>query len=139
MAKMTGQKVLVYILDKTEKKIAGQKDASLSLDMENYDITTKDSTWTESISGYRSWSVECQALVSPVSENTDEIFDFFLSRYLSGEPIQVTIKMDAKHEFSGMCVLTSLPVEFPTQDVVSYSISLTGTGPLTTIPVVEIP
>lgn len=133
MAKIDGTKVFVYAnVNGVKTKIAGQKDASLSLDKETIDVTTKDSNgWNEYLHGVKSWSIDCSALLSPSQEMEDATFNYLVKCFMEDLEVEVSVEINSKVQCKGKTLLTSLPISFPMGDAVSYDVTLQGNGPLT--------
>lgn len=111
--------------------IAGQRGATLNREMGTSDTTNKDGNgWTENASTVKSWSVECDGLVV----KDDEGYAALKAAFLAGEAVDVSVG-DANCGIGekGKAIITSFPVEAPYDSEVTYSVSFTGTGPLSDI------
>lgn len=135
MSKMQGMKCKVYIVDQeTDKVLAGQRNATLNRSAETIDATSKDTEgyWKENLQGFKEWSIDCDgALVE-----SDEAYAILEEKFLNSENVDVKIIMGSGTEYTGNAVLTDFPLDMPYDDLVTYSLSLTGSGPLTKTPVV---
>lgn len=131
MAKLSGMKCKVYIHDGINGKLlGGQRNATLSRSSETIDSTSKDSdgNWTESLPGFKSWSVDTDGAFI----ESDEAYKIIEQRFLDGEDVVVYIEMPSKNKYVGNCVITDASLEAPYDDLVSYSLSLQGSGALRT-------
>lgn len=111
--------------------VGGQKGASLSRSAETIDVTDKNSQgWAESIVGVKSWSVDCDGFVCL----GDEAYELLETSFEERKPIDIEIKVgDESTGFTrtGSAVITDFPEEYPSDDAVTFSISLQGASPLT--------
>lgn len=137
MAKMQGMKCKVYIVDNTdplnpvETVLAGQRNATLNRSAETIDATSKDTEgyWKENLQGFKEWSIDCDgALVE-----SDAAYAKLEEKFLNSENVDVKIIMGSGTEYSGNAVLTDFPLDMPYDDLVTYSLSLTGSGALTKV------
>jgi TP901-1 family phage major tail protein len=130
MAKMQGMKCKVYIVDTTtDTVLAGQRSATLNRSAETIDATSKDTEgyWKENLQGFKEWSIDCDgALVE-----SDAAYALLEGKFLNSENVDVKIIMGSGTEYSGNAVLTDFPLDMPYDDLVTYSLSLTGSGALT--------
>ena len=121
-------KCKVEIVDgETQKVLAGQRDATLNRSAETLDATSKDSDgWKENETGYKEWSIDAGGLLI----QNDEAYDHLEEKWFEGENLDVIVTIGNK-KYAGNAVLTDFPSELPYEDLVTYSISLQGSGPLT--------
>ena len=125
--KLKGQDILVKI-DNT--LIGGQKNATLDISANTIDATTKDSEgWTEAINGDLSWSATCDGLYLVSDTGYKKLLDQMIAR----KPVDLTFADSANKLYrKGKAIITAISEDAGKDDVVSYSASFTGTGPLTT-------
>ena len=129
MGKMKGVKCKVKIVDSTdaEKVLAGQRDATLNRSAATLDATSKDSDgWRENESGFKEWSVDCGGLLIA----SDVAYDELEEKWTNNEKVNVIIELPSGKTYSGKAVIADFPIEMPYEDLVSYSVSLTGDGAL---------
>lgn len=128
--KIAGVDVLLKIKkDSGFIAIGGQKGCSLSRSAETIDVSDKTSAgWTESIVGLKSWSLDCDGYVSLGDEGLNLTIDAFEN----GTPIDVEIKVGGAegYTYTGKVVITDFPEEYPSDDAVTYSLSLQGASAL---------
>lgn len=129
--KVAGVDVLLKIKkDSGYIAIGGQKGASLSRSAETIDVTDKNSEgWSEAMVGVKSWSVDCDGFVCLGDEAYEELEKAFDGR----TPIEIEIKVGdetAGYTRTGKAVITDFPEEYPSDDAVTFSISLQGASPL---------
>lgn len=131
MGKVAGQKVKLYLHDSISGKLlAGQRSCTLNRSAETLDSTSKSSegNWSESIAGQKSWSIDADGAFVV----DDEAYSLLEQRYIEGEPVTAYIEMPSGNKYVGNCIITDLPIEANYDDLVTYSVSLTGTGALNT-------
>lgn len=129
--KVAGVDVLLKVKkDSNYIPIGGQKGASLSRSAETIDVTDKNSQgWAESIVGIKSWSVDCDGFVCL----SDDAYELLETAFEERKPIDIEIKVgDDETGFTrtGSAVITDFPEEYPSDDAVTFSISLQGASPL---------
>lgn len=129
MKKVAGMKVKLYIMDGTSGKVlAGQKNATLNRSAETIDSTSKDSdgNWKESVPGYKEFSIDADgAFVA-----NDEAYEILETSYVNGEAVKAYLEFPSGSKYVGTCIITDLPLEIQFDDLVSYSVSLQGSGAL---------
>lgn len=110
-------------------KIAGQRGATLNRSAETMESTSKDSTgWKEFEQSFKEWSIEAEGLLVDGDAGYLELEEAFNN----GTKLKVELKMDtAGDKWTGSVIVTDLPVEMPYDDLVSYSVTLQGSGALT--------
>lgn len=108
--------------------IGGQRGATLNREMGTSDTTNKDGDgWSENSSTVKSWSIDCDGLII----KDEEAYKSVKAAFIAGEAVEVkfgdsTCGIGEK----GKAIITSFPIEAPYDSEATYSISLTGTGPL---------
>ena len=124
---IVGSKVKVYIGTVTGVVLAGQRSATLNRSAETIDTTTKDGDgWAESESGMKSWSIDCDGAYI----ESDAAYGTLETAFLAGTKVDAYIQFPSGAKYSGKVVITDFPLEFPYDDLVTYSISLQGSGAL---------
>ncbi|MFI8708477.1 phage major tail protein, TP901-1 family [Bacillus sp. NPDC077411] len=132
MAKMTGMKCKVFIEDATTGKLlAGQRNATLSRSAETIDATSKDTLgfWKESLAGFKEWSIDCDGAFI----ESDTAYGLLETAFMNSENVVVYIELPSGTKYKGETTITDFSLEFPYDDLVTYSISLQGSGALETI------
>lgn len=131
---IAGKDVLLSVWNETGTQIlavAGQQDLSLSREAATSEITMKDSEndWSSATAGTRSWSVDC----SGVYVTDDDSQQILSKAFEDGDSICIKIynKKTKKGMFGGIGIITSFSVEAPTEDAVTYSMTIQGQGKLT--------
>jgi|GEM_PF-2936027 len=139
MNNYTGLKVKLYLAKITEAGdpilLAGQRDATLNIELAEIDVSSKDSEggWNEVIGGNRSWNISAsgahtlgdeayelieESMITPVhDENIGKLMAYLTT------PSEVT--------YIGRVLITSASKTAPQPDLVTYSITANGDGPLT--------
>ncbi|MCA1025786.1 phage major tail protein, TP901-1 family [Cytobacillus kochii] len=110
-------------------KVAGQRGGSLSRSADTIETTSKDGAgWKSFIPSFKEWSVEGDGVVV----FSDEGFALIEQAYVSGDAVEVDVQMNGtKSIYNGEAIINDFSVEMPYDDLMSYSISLQGTGALT--------
>src|SRR4051812_3111460 len=104
-SKISGMKVKLFIKDvATGKLLAGQKNATLSRSAETIDSTSKDTegNWTESLPGFKSFSIEADgALVLD-----DAAYEILEDAFIAGENVNVYLEFPSGTKYEGNCTIT---------------------------------
>ena len=114
--------------------LGGQRNATLNRSAETIDATSKDTegNWMESIAGFKSWGVEMEAAY--VAD--DAAYKVLEDAYLKGDNVYVLIifgqptDSSTGNAMTGEATITDFPIEVPYNDLVTYSLTLTGSGAL---------
>jgi TP901-1 family phage major tail protein len=129
MSKVSGMRVRLFIEDVTSGKLlAGQRNASLSRSAETIDSTSKDSEgfWTESLQGFKSFSIDADGAYV-----TDDIaYGILETAFVQSENVTVYLEMPSGTKYKGNCTITDMSLEMPFDDLVTYSLSMQGSGAL---------
>ncbi|MCU4842306.1 phage major tail protein, TP901-1 family [Bacillus cereus] len=129
-SKVSGMKVKLYVEDSaTGKVLAGQRNATLNRSAESIDATSKDTEgfWKESLQGFKSFSIDADGAFV----QDDEAYKILETKFLNSENVDVYLEMPSGTKYRGSCTITDFSLEFPYDDLVTYSISLQGNGALT--------
>lgn len=131
--KVSGMKVKLFIKEAmTGKVLAGQRNATLNRSAESIDATSKDTEgfWKESIQGFKEFSIDADGAYV----ESDEAYKILEDAFLASENVDVYLEMPSGTKYEGNCTITDFSLEFPYDDLVTYSISLAGNGALTVTP-----
>lgn len=125
---ISGVKVLVNIKDaETGKVLGGQRGATLNRSSDTIDATSKDGAgWQENIAGLKSWSIDADGILV----ESDEAYAILEESYLNSEEVVAYVELPSGSRYEGKVIITDLPIEAPHDDLVTYSVSLTGSGAL---------
>ena len=124
---ISGVKVKVYIKDATGKVLGGQRGATLNRSAETMDATTKDGAgWQENVAGLKSWGIDCDG----VFVESDVAYELLEAAFLNGDNVVAYVELPSGTKYEGTCIVADLPLEFPYDDLSTYSVTLTGTGAL---------
>lgn len=128
MPKITGMNCKVYVLDVTGKILAGQRNATLNRSAESIDATSKDTAgfWKESLQGFKEWSIDCDGAFV----EGDEAYVKLENAFLNSENVTIWIQLPSGIKYGGTATITDFSLEFPYDDLVTYSLSLMGSGAL---------
>ena len=126
--KVNGTLVLFYI---DNVAVAWSTNVSISGETGEIDTTTKDSSGNfEMLPGLRSWSASCDFLASVVPSTGN--LDLIYTAWSAGTQIHmdVTTGVTGDIYYEGDCYITGWGADAPTEDKVSGSFSIKGTGAL---------
>ncbi|MCX2828364.1 phage major tail protein, TP901-1 family [Bacillus pseudomycoides] len=129
MAKITGMNCKLYIKDATTGKLlAGQRNATLNRSAESIDATSKDTAgfWKESLQGFKEWSVDADGAFV----ESDEAYGLLEQAFIDSTNVVVYLQLPSGTKYEGSCTITDFRLEMPYDDLVTYSISLQGSGAL---------
>lgn len=127
--KVSGMKVKLFIKDATTGQVlAGQRNATLNRSAESIDATSKDTEgfWQESLQGFKSFSIDADGAFV----QDDAAYQILETAFLNSENVDAYIEMPSGTKYEGNCTITDFSLEFPYDDLVTYSISLQGSGAL---------
>lgn len=125
---ISGVKVKVYIMDTTTgAALAGQRGATLNRSAETLDATSKDGAgWAENVAGLKSWGIDCDGIYA----ESDAAYAILEEAFLNSEEVEAYVELPSGTKFQGKCIITDFPLEFPYDDLATYSLTLTGSGAL---------
>lgn len=107
--------------------VGGQQNISLSRSASSIDITNRiQNEWKESLSGLKTWSVNCQG-VYIINEDG---FNLLEDAFLNNLEIDVIICLSADKKYQGKAIITSFPLSSSFNSEFKYSINLLGNGAL---------
>ncbi|XCA82857.1 phage major tail protein, TP901-1 family [Exiguobacterium mexicanum] len=127
--KVSGMKVKLYIYrEGSGQVLAGQRNASLGRSAESIDATSKDTEgfWNESLPGFKSYTIDADGAYV----ESDAAYEELETAFLNSENIDVYLEMPSGKRYEGNCTITDFSLDLPYDDLVTYSISLQGNGPL---------
>lgn len=134
MAVKQGVDVLVYVNTGTEATpvwtaVAGQRNATLTLETEDLDITTKDSSGAmrERVPTFVSWSVSCDGLWVESDTGLQALRDAWRNRNL----VQIRVKFAEDDIEEGQAIVASIDLEAPYDDAATYAAEFSGASELT--------
>lgn len=117
--------------------IAGQNGLTVSVEADTAESLTKDGDgeWLTQLAGQKSWSISTDGLWAVDDDGRNMIMDalangtllcagVYLREKISGDAVKLTPIR------KGMVNVTSDELNAPADDNVTYSVELTGTGPL---------
>lgn len=110
--------------------ISGQQGLTINRSADSIEITSKDTQggWKAYLAGMKEWSIDNDGLFVP----NDQSHSILSQAFENSDPVCVKI-VDGKRKvgmFGGLAVVTDYPIEAPYDDAVTYSITLSGMGPL---------
>lgn len=107
--------------------ILGQTGGTLSLGTDTIDTTTKDSgNWTENAPGYNNWSFSCEGKLKV----TDAAITSIRSAHSANEQVLIQSEMPDGGVYEGLATITSMELEGPHDDEMTYSLEFEGSGEL---------
>ena len=125
--KVAGVNVLVKI---GTKVIGGQSGSELSRSANVIETTDKTSNgWITKVAGFKEWSVDCDAFFIIGDTGYADLSTAF---HTGGEvDVEISTGEGAGHiTWSGKAIVTDLPFSFGTDDAVTFSVALEGSGEL---------
>lgn len=130
---VAGKKFLLYVAyDSKWNLVGGLRDNGLNISQESIDASCKDSDgWGESIAGTRSWESGTEIVVKTENEGDAIIEEWVLSEALQEEVPALKfafVNVIDKTYYSGFGVVNSYELSASYDDVMTKSISITGTG-----------
>jgi predicted secreted protein len=129
MAKINATDLLVYIGASNNMPIAHSTSATLNIEQDLPDATTKDSAgWADHINGLKSWSIDFDGLVDyAASYGAEELSDNLTNR----NNVVVRWSTTAGSYWQGTASLSSLTMNADMESPLSYSGTFTGKGAIT--------
>lgn len=137
MGKYTGLKCKVLIkgvgVTGQLQALAGQRDATLNMELGEIDTSSKDSEggWEEVIPGTRSWNISCSG--AHVTNGSVEIIEeamLMTEHSVETGMLDAEITMPSGGNYKGKVLVTSFSKAMPHNDLVTYTLTLRGNGPL---------
>lgn len=124
----TGATFVLKVYDGgTYNTLAGQRSTTLNRGTDEADATDKDSSeYHEGLPTIRNWSFDASGIV----EEADTALVDLEDAWTNNTKIQVQIETPAGNTYTGEATVTQLNYEGPHDDVLSYSVSLVGSGSL---------
>lgn len=108
--------------------LGGQKGASLEMSASTMDVTAKGVDWKENVAMHKEWKVECDGLYVA----SDAAYTALQTAFMSGVEVDVNLTNGTIY-YGGKAIITSMALEVPYDDAMTYKISLQGTGALATV------
>lgn len=123
----------LYVFSVDGNAIGSTKNATLTLNMDTPEATTKDSGgYRELIAGLRSWSGSFDGLYDPTDANgVNDITSLWTSRSSFTVLFRETGSTSGTESYTGTAFFTSFEKSAPREDVMTFSASFEGTGTLT--------
>ena len=107
--------------------VGAQRGASLSRSAETLDKTSKDSDgWQESLAGLKSWSISTDGLLIL----DDEGYEALENAYMMSENVLIQFSTKSGAMFEGDAIITSIDLDAPYDDLISYTAEFQGSGAL---------
>jgi TP901-1 family phage major tail protein len=108
--------------------ISGQRGATLNRSAETVETTNKNTGGYKTFAtSFKEWSIDTDGMLI----FSDESYNILEQAYLDNAPLTVQLKTENGEIYEGEVIITDFPIEAPYDDMVTYSISLTGSGELT--------
>lgn len=112
----------------TGKQIASTKSWSLELSLDTLETTALGDEWKKYIAGLKEWNASCEGDYAINSDATGQ--KALQDAYLSGTEVTIELYVDSSNYYTGKAYISSLSIEDPVDDVVSFSCEFTGNGTL---------
>jgi len=132
MSVKSGSAILIYVTVGSELvPIASSLNASLTINGEPIDVTTKDSNgWRELIAGQKSWSMAGDGKFDPDASNYAFTDLFGLISVGTAVVVRISQEVSGDTYYEGSALVTSLEVAAPMDDASTFSFTFEGTGEL---------
>lgn len=115
--------------------VVNQRNASLKIDGDEIDVSTKDSDfWKEHLPGFRSWSLDCDAVLVGVPGSTtqsDIITQLLAASTTYAALVDVDIYLNSTQVAGGTATIKSLEIGLPYQAEGTFKATFSGSGALT--------
>lgn len=131
----TGIDVLLKVNTGTEQSpvwttVAMQRGAKLNRSAETIEASYKGSgAWKTYLTGFKEWSVECDGLYVLGATEFKKLEDAFAN----GTPIEIEFVDSNNKGWKGSALITEFPIDAPYDGELTYSVTLQGTGALTSL------
>lgn len=110
--------------------MAHSTSASLSMSMDLRDKTSKSSAgWQENLGGLKSWEMSGDSFVEIGNISGKADIEELFTVWNTGDAITVNFGATGM-VYSGQAIITSMSIDAGVEENATYSISLTGSGPL---------
>jgi TP901-1 family phage major tail protein len=133
---LNGTSLLLYVdVSGTQTPIAFATSGSLSLNMDTRETTNKQSSgWRELLESTKSWTMEAEGFHALDATNFD--FKDLYAKVAARTAVSVQFSVGASpatgdYYYSGSAYITSISLDSPLEDSVTFSCSFEGTGVLT--------
>ena len=127
-----GLDLLIYIGEgPAAKLVGGQREASYEMTADVLDASTKNTgDWKVKVAGAKEWSAECGG----VYFLNDEGYKAVKAAFIAGETVMLRFS-DVEKTFGeeGKAIITSMAIDVPYDDLMTYSLSFEGAGALTEV------
>lgn len=129
---VAGKDILLLVYDDNDEllAIAGQRSLTLNRSADTVEVSSKDTEggWKSSIAGMKEWSIETDGLYVASDTSMKKLSKAFRD----SDPVCLVIKniKTGSYMFGGQAAITDFPLEAPYDDALTYSITLSGNGPL---------
>lgn len=108
-------------------KAASQRGATLNRSAETMETTSKDSEGFKDFEyGFKEWSINCDGLLV----TDDKALQFLEKAWFDSTKVRARMAFASGNHYSGMCLVTDLPIEAPYDDTATYTATLQGAGKL---------
>lgn len=121
--------------DTTPVVIGKATECSISVENSPRTVAHKDTGgatgWVSNDYGESSWSGQCNALFA--EDETNRKLHELYTDFVAGQKVTIefTTSQSGDYKFSGTAVITSMELNAPNNENVTYSITFTGDGALT--------
>ena len=133
MSVLNGSDILLYDAD-TNFPLMGQTNVTITLNDARIDATCKQSAgYSVSLPGLRDFAFTADALVDFNEGGSDLGITTLFAAYDARTPINILISNPvlATAYYTGLAYVESIEVNAPMEDVVSYTVSFSGTYTIT--------
>lgn len=123
-----GLDLMIYVGDTA---IGGQRGASIEMTSETLDVSTKTTgDWTAKINGAKSWTSSCEGICF----FNDTGYKAAVNAFLNNQNVTVRLSDSSKSMgYTGQAIITTLSLDAPYDDALTYSMDFEGVGALTEV------
>lgn len=110
--------------------LAGQQGLTITRSAETVEVTSKTTAggWKSQIAGAKEWSMDTNGVYVMGAESHKLLGKLFTDSDLVC--VKIIDKKEKKSLFGGLACITDYSLEAPYDDAVTYSLSVSGNGPL---------
>lgn len=133
---LNGTSLLLYVdVSGTPTPIAFATSGSLSINMDTRETTNKESAgWRQLLESTKSWTMEAEGFHALDATNFD--FKDLFAKVAARTAVSVQFSLGASpatgdYYYTGSAFITSISLDSPLEDSVTFSCSFEGTGVLT--------
>lgn len=106
--------------------LGGQRGASLEMSSDAIETTAKGESWKTQVASLKAWTVSADGLYVA----SDLAYKSLQTAFANGTEVDLSLT-NGTITYSGKALISSLSVDVPYDDAMTYNVSFTGNGALT--------